>query len=154
MSEKGKKVFVWKTLRIRMWISNLLISGPAGNAVKRLPRQYKWPTGHGSGALFPICGPDSQIQEALLPLTGRDKDFLSHLYARAWLLYSWSRQLPLTTISHTSYSPLLLCTDYLPIPPNMLTRLTDDVQLCGWREVTGQIRSIFILRGPHQNILP
>lgn len=75
MSEKGKKVFVWKTLRIKNVDPKPPDQGPAGNAVKRLPRQYKWPTAHGSGALFPICGPDSQIQEALLSLTVETRIF-------------------------------------------------------------------------------
>lgn len=73
MSEKGKKIFIWKPLRIRMWTPNLL----QWNDVKRLPRQCKCPTGHGSGALCPICGPASQIQEVLLSLCGQDEDFLS-----------------------------------------------------------------------------
>lgn len=39
------------------------------------------PTGHGSRALFPICGPDSQIQGALL--LGLDKNFLSPLLCQS-----------------------------------------------------------------------
>lgn len=84
-----------------------------------------------------------------------------YFYVRACFLYSGSCQLPLTTVSYTSStaysvsysSPLLLSTDYLPMTPSTLTRLTDELQLCGWKEVTGQISSILTLRGPHQNTL-